>query len=340
MKNLFGVISYIILISIASTTTIQAQSNINQEGYLSNNFTSSLSTEIITHNYNTNYSAKYYRLPLISQDTTKSYQIITNDGNVFIGTIIEQDEQKIVLKTEQFGSITIQKTNLQSMTLIEAEKIIDGDYWQDHMQSTRHFWMPNAYGLKKGEAYYQNVWIFFNQFSVGVTDNILLGGGLIPGFLFGGAPTPIWFTPKVSFPVVKNKVNVGAGGLFATALSADGEGGNLGIVYGQTTFGPRDKNVTLGVGYGYADGNWATKPTFSLGFISRVGRKGYFISENYLISTGSEYLFLGLIGGRSILGSGNVGLDYGLVVPITSDIGTFIALPWLGITVPLSQAKQ
>ena len=49
MKNLFGIISYIILISIASTTTIQAQSNINQEGYLSNNFTSSLSTEIITH---------------------------------------------------------------------------------------------------------------------------------------------------------------------------------------------------------------------------------------------------------------------------------------------------
>ena len=133
MKKVTAVLIYIILISAASTSTIQAQSNNSQEGYLSNSFTNSLRTEIVGHNYIANYSPKYYSLPLISQDTTRSYQIITNDGNVFIGTILEQDEQKIVLKTEKFGSITIQKTNLKSMTLIEAEKIIDGDYWQDHM---------------------------------------------------------------------------------------------------------------------------------------------------------------------------------------------------------------
>ena len=240
------------------------------------------------------------------------------------------------MKTVQFGIITIQKINIKSITLIESEKVKDGDYWADHMQSTRHFWMPNSYGLKKGEAYYQNVWIFFNQFSVGITDNILLGGGLIPAFLFAGSPTPIWLTPKVSIPIIKEKLNIGAGGLFATVIGA--EDLNFGILYGQATFGPRDKNVTMGIGYGYANGEWASKPTFSLGFISRVGRKSYFISENYLITTGTESVFIGIIGGRSMLGSSNVGLDYGLLVPIIPDV-SFFAVPWLGITVPLGKKR-
>ena len=337
MKNLFGVISYIILISIASTTTIQAQSNTNQEGYLSNNFTSSLSTKIITHNYNTNYSLVTFSMPEVKQDTTLTYRITTIDGNEFIGTLVEQDPQKIVLKTSNLGVITIQKINLKSMEIIETEKIKDGAYWADHMQSTRHFWSPNGYGLRKGEAYYQNVWIFFNQFSVGITDNILLGGGIIPAFLIAGTPTPVWITPKVSFPVVKDKVNIGVGGLFATVIGEDNA--NFGIAYGTATFGPRDKNVTVGVGYGYAGNSWASSPTFSLSYIARVGRKGYFISENYLISVDNDYLFLGMIGGRSILGNSSVGLDYGLVVPIASDMGTFIAIPWLGVTVPLGKNK-
>ena len=175
--------------------------------------------------------------------------------------------------------------------------------------------------------------MFFNQVSVGVTDNILIGGGLIPLFLLAGTPSAVWVTPKVSFPVVENKVNVGVGGLFATVVGS--EGSNLGITYGTATFGPRDMNLTVGVGYGYLDGDWGSTPTFSLSYISRVGKRGYFITENYLIN---GEIFIGMIGGRSMLGSGNVGLDYGLVIPI-ADIGTFIAIPWLGITVPIGSKK-
>ena len=336
MKNIIRVFSLILLISIISSAKAQSQTISSHEGYMSNNFTSSLNVNQVPVKVKTNYSPEFFSESMVRQDTTLTYRIVTNDDNEFIGTIVEQDAQKIVLKTEQFGIITIQKINLKSITLIESEKIKDGAYWADHMQSTRLFWMPNGYGLRKGEAYYQNVWIFFNQVSVGVTDNILLGGGLIPAFLFAGAPTPIWFTPKVSLPIVRDKVNIGAGGLFATVIGEDDT--NFGILYGQTTIGPRDRNVTLGIGYGYANGSWASRPTFSLGFISRVGRKGYFISENYLITTGSESVFIGIIGGRSMLGTGNVGLDYGLLVPIIPDT-PFFALPWLGVTVPLGKKR-
>ena len=338
MKKITNAISVLIISTFLCPSMSMAQSLDNGQVPMSKDFTSSLQGNNYQARYKQSPESNFVSLPVIRQDTTLIYQIMTIDGNEFIGTIVEQDAQKIVMKTENLGVITIQKIDIRAINLIEPEKIKDGAYWQDYLQSTRLFWMPNGYGLKKGEAYYQNVWVFFNQFSVGITDNILIGGGLIPLFLFAGTPTPMWITPKVSFPIVKEKVNVGIGGLFATVLGE--ENTNFGIVYGSATFGPRDKNLTVGVGYGYADGDWATRPTLSLGFIARVGRKGYFITENYLISTGTESLFIGMIGGRSILGNGGVGLDYGLVIPIYSNQDTFWAVPWLGLTVPLGKRKN
>jgi len=58
-------------------------------------------------------------------------------------------------------------------------------------------------GLHKGEGYYQNIWVFWNQASFGVTENFSLGFGIIPLFLFGGEAgqySPIWVVPKLSYP--------------------------------------------------------------------------------------------------------------------------------------------
>lgn len=271
----------------------------------------------------------------VKQDTTTLYHIETKDGNTFVGHIVDQDNRVIHFETEGLGIITILKQDIVEMRVISKEKIVEGIFWDDHVQSTRYFWQPNGYGLKKGEGYYQNVWILFNQFSVGVTDHFLIGGGLIPLFLFGGGSTPVWITPKFSIPVKKDKFNLGAGALFATVL---GEGINLGIPYATATFGPRDKNLSVGVGYGYADGEWANSPTFSFSALIRTGQKGYFLTENYFISTGDEYIMLLMFGGRRILGR-KAGLDFGLVLPLSPNLDTFVAIPWLGITIPFGKPK-
>ena len=111
---------------------------------MSKSFTSSLNVNNLPVNRHLNYASKLLSLPAVMQDTTLIYHIITIDDNVFIGTIVEQDSKIIVLKTEQFGIITIQKSNLKSINLAEPEKIKDGIYWADHMQSTRHFWSPST----------------------------------------------------------------------------------------------------------------------------------------------------------------------------------------------------
>lgn len=262
-------------------------------------------------------------------DTTL-VQIETTDGNEFIGTILSENADNLVLKTDNFGEITIQIKNIKSRSDIAVQQIKDGKLWFANPQSTRYFWSPNSFGLKKGEGYYQNIWVLWNQFAYGVTNNLSIGGGIIPLFLFAGTPTPVFATAKFSIPVVKNKFNLGAGAIVGTALGESDTG--VGMIYGLSTFGNPDKNVTVGLGYGFAGGDWASSPTVNINGMFRVSGRGYFITENYIISGAGETVVMLSLGGRSIIKK--AALDYGLFIPFYSDMDTFIALPWLGFTIP------
>ncbi len=261
-------------------------------------------------------------------DTTL-VKIETTDGNEFMGQVVNEDDNKIVIKTEKLGEITIPKTDIKRRETVQVQQIKEGKYWFPNPQSTRYFWSPNGYGLKKGEGYYQNIWVLWNQFSYGVTDYFSVGGGIIPLFLFGGAPTPVFATMKFSIPVEENKVNIAAGAIAGTILGESETG--FGIVYGLSTFGSPDANVTFGLGYGFAGGEWAKAPMVNFNGMFRVSSRGYFITENYLLSGGGETILLISLGGRSIIKK--AALDYGLVFPV-ADIGQFIAIPWLGFTIP------
>lgn len=257
------------------------------------------------------------------------YSVETEEGNKFLGQIVKEDAHTITLKTERLGEVSIYKKDIKSQTEVEPGEIRNGKYWFANPQSTRYFWSPNGYGLKKGEGYYQNIWVLWNQFSYGLTDNFSVGAGVVPLFLFAGGPTPIFGTAKFSIPIKEDKFNIGGGAIFGTVLGEENTG--LGIVYGLTTFGSSDNNVTVGMGYGYADGTWASAPMINLNGMFRLTSRGYFITENYFVSSGGDNILVSMIGGRWIIK--RAALDYGFVIPI-GDIGSFIAIPWLGFTIP------
>lgn len=255
--------------------------------------------------------------------------IETTDGNEFIGEIISEDEKSVKLKTQKFAEITINKSDIKTRKFVVPQQIKDGKYWFPNPQSTRYFWSPNGFGLKKGEGYYQNIWVLWNQFVYGATDNFSFGGGIIPLFLFYGAPTPVFLTAKFSIPVVENKFNIGAGGIVGSVLGAAETG--FGILYGLTTYGNPDNNLTVGMGYGFVGGEWAKSPMINVNGMFRVSNRGYFITENYIINGGGEFAVILSLGGRSIIKK--AALDYGLILPVFD--GRFVfAAPWLGFTVP------
>lgn len=266
------------------------------------------------------------------KDTTL-VRIITNDGNDYLGNVLNETENAIQINTQILGQITIQKKDIKSRETVNNEQIKDGKLWFDNPQSTRYFWSPNGYGLKKGEGYYHNIWVLWNQFAYGITDNISLGGGVIPLFLFGGGPTPVFFTPKVSIPIKKDQFNIGAGAIVGTILGESETG--FGIVYGLTTFGSPNNNVSLGVGYGFAGGDWAKSPMINFGGMFRLTNRGYIITENYFLHAEDVNIVLLSVGGRWIIKK--AALDFGLGIPVSSDMDVFIAAPWLGFTIPFGK---
>jgi len=276
-------------------------------------------------------------LTVISQVEADSVMVYieTTDGNTYTGIVIEQDSAKVVLQTESLGTITIGRENIKEMESVLPVKMVEGKYWFDNPQATRYFYSPNGYGLKAGEGYYQNIWVLFNSFAVGVTDYISIGAGVIPLFLFAGESTPMWITPKFSIPLKKDAFNIGGGALLGAVLGEDDAG--FGILYGLATLGSRDNNVTFGMGYGYAGGDWAKSPMFNFNGMFRTGARGYFITENYYISGEETNVMLISLGGRQIIKK--AGLDYGLFIPFSSDMEGFIAIPWLGITIPFGAKK-
>jgi hypothetical protein len=264
-------------------------------------------------------------------DSLKLHNIETNDGNTYLGVILSETGDSLTIKTEKLGILHLAKGDI--ITDKELKSVIrnKGRYWLPNPQSSRYFWAPNGYGLKKGEAYYQNIWVLYNQVSVGLTDNFSLGGGIVPFFLFPEGVTPVWIVPKFSIPLVKEKVNLGTGAFLGTVIGEDT--GIFGLLYGTSTFGSRDKNMSIGVAYGFAGGEWMGRPLINLSTMVRTGPKGYFISENYFLPIGDQVAAVISLGGRSIIR--NLGLDYSLWIPIGADIGRFIAFPFLGITIPL-----
>jgi hypothetical protein len=152
--------------------------------------------------------------------------------------------------------------------------------------------------------------------------------------LFAGTSTPVWITPKLSIPIVKDKFNVGVGGLMGTVIG-EAESG-FGLVYGTSTLGNRNTNMSLGVGYGYLSGNWADVPVITLSGMLRTGQRGYLLTENYYISTDEGDLLMLFFGGRRLIK--NAGLDFGLMFPFESG-GSFFAIPWLGLTIPFGNTN-
>ena len=263
------------------------------------------------------------------KDSTLTH-IETVEGNEFFGKIIEEDDLSIKLMSNTYGEVTIQKKDIKKRETIVANRIKEGKFWFPNPQSSRYFWAPNGYGLKKGEGYYQNIYVFWNHFSAGITDHFSLGVTVIPMFMFDGAPTPFMVAPKVSIPIKKDQFNIGIGALLGTILFE--ESNKYGLLYGTSTIGTRDNNVSFGISYGFSGNNWSKSPVYNFSGMKRITNRGYFISENYIFPHGDVLMSFG---GRNVWK--RISMDYIFLVPLSSDSNSTLIFPIIGIVIPFGK---
>lgn len=271
-------------------------------------------------------------IPFVAEaQDSETYRITTTDGSVYIGVLISESDESITIRTNSAGDITIDKSNIAKMTRLDGDRFREDGYRHENPLSTRYLFAPSALGLKKGAGYYQNTWILFNNVNYGVTNNFSIGAGTVPVFLFGASYVPFWIMPKISIPVSGDKFHLSAGALIGGVIGEEGGGG--GLLYGTGTLGDADRNLTIGLGYAYGEGEISSTPVINLSGMIRTGRNFFLISENYFIRDSGLY-------GISSFGlrwaPENFSVDFALVRPL-EELGAFIGIPWLGVTIPFGR---
>jgi hypothetical protein len=265
--------------------------------------------------------------------TSQLYRIETTDGNTLVGTLVSETEEAVVLRTRSVGEVTLQRDDIERMGALDSARLQDdGTYWFPNPQSTRYFVAPNALGLPRGHGYYQNTWVLFNNLNYGVSNNLSIGAGTVPLFLFGAGIMPIWALPKVSASVPGTSVHLATGAVVGGVVGG-GSSLSAGLLYGAATVGTRNHNATLGVGYGYADGDLSRTPVINVSAMTRLTQTVYLLSESYIVpSARSGVLSFGVRWAPE-----SFAVDFGLFRFLSPDADSVIALPWLGVTIPFGE---
>jgi len=229
---------------------------------------------------------------VIQQEEKKSFQykIDLVDGTRLTGKILSENDSVIVLELPDLGILSIRRDKIDKMIPMDASKAFRKSLWFKNPNPTRLFFSPTAIPLKRGEGYYQNIYIVANMFNYGVLDNLSIGAGFdfITMFAnFDDVWNPILnFNAKLGFKV-HDYVHVGAGGLYVTMISEF----SAGITYALSTFGTYNNNFTTGLGWGFVDGTFEKKPFIMLGGMARCSEKIWFVTENWFapLDANNEY---------------------------------------------------
>ncbi len=212
-------------------------------------------------------------------DSSEVQVLHTKDGTRFVGRTLEVRSDSLLFESRA-GVVRVARANIATFETIPRERMHGGDVWFPNPNTTRLLFAPTGRMLPRGQSYLNNTYLFFLGYAGGVTDRLTLGGGFSVFPLDDFSDNIFYITPKVGL-YQSDKLNVAVGALVGWAGGEEGDYG--GIAYGVSTFGPPDKSLTIGGGYGFAGGELANDPVFMAGTSIRMSRRIGFISENYLV---------------------------------------------------------
>jgi hypothetical protein len=243
------------------------------------------------------------------------------DGTRIVGRIIGETDEQLEVATPSGATMRFPRAAVESITSRSA-----GDNVPDPNDS-RLFFAPTGRPLRKGTGQFTVHELMFPGVSYGLTDNVTLMGGvsIIPGL--GLDQQLFYVAPKVGARV-SDRFAVSAGYLFARVAEEGFENG-AGIGFAVATLGGSDNSFTGGFGLAHSEGEVA--PILMLGGQARLGRRLFFLSENWIILNGDVRL------GEQPFSAGlrfcgdRVSVDFGLIL-VGELIEEGFPMPWLAFS--------
>jgi hypothetical protein len=224
---------------------------------------------------------------VIKEGIQKDDKVIveTMDGSLIYGFFVEKNASFMVVRSASLDVVTIPIEQIRRIKYVNVMSEVDGNgHPVDYHNSTRYLFSPSGYSLKKGQAYYENIWIFWNSFAYGVSDNFTLSASTeLVSILFGKQFPLIFLNAKYSIPF---KNDTGAFGINLSYLTLPQNSfASYAFLTGSFTVGTRNQNLTVGIGGGFKIENGFRDEVIPLfvSYMGRISQKLSFITENWFI---------------------------------------------------------
>ncbi len=264
----------------------------------------------------------------VTQDTTKQ-TLMMKDGRVFLGKVVEIQDGVVVFVTAQ-DSVRFPMVEVATIRRNSAEMAtVQQPRWRPNPHRTRLFFAPTGRTLDAGEGYLADHFIFFPALTLGLTDRLTAGGGvsIFPGVSIS---EQIFFATSKLGLLASQNVNVAAGALIGGFPGTDKIEGTAGVLFAVGTFGSLDQSITVGVGFGFLDGDLKGKPILVVGGEKRISSGVSLVSENWLVPDADP---LGSFGVR--LFGDFFSVDFGLMGGPFGDVGAF---PYIDLVISFGRS--
>ncbi|HMC97459.1 MAG TPA: hypothetical protein VKG92_07400 [Flavobacteriales bacterium] len=206
--------------------------------------------------------------------------------------------------------------------------------------------MTSALSLDRGEGYYKNMMVTFNQVAIGITRNLSVGAGVdLASVVTTRTRGPVWFGRMQLSGDLSDLVHIGVSSFYlnyplptAAELPDDQKTSGFGAALGMFTFGDADRQITVAGGWGH-DGKRATRgPVLNFAAAYRVFPNVSVITEHWILSDPDKTFPLHTLGIR-VIGE-YLSMDAGVAYDpeITSKI-TPIGLPFIAAILNFGQRR-
>ena len=254
-------------------------------------------------------------------------EIETNDGNIFLGEVVEETSEGYRLKTQDGIVILVPSESIKSVNSVKTITSKKGDIWRADPNKSLYLFSPSAYPIDKNKSYCRDFCLVFPSYNRGYGNNFSIQAGafVVPGLPF--VNTPIVLSGKFSLPKKAESVRL-AGGMMYVSFPIDDASFGLGFAFGTATFGNRFTHFSTTLGWGYVrnDEDWefAEKPILVVAGNRRISNTFALVAEYWLPPEVEDPTDLPLAISARFIGR-----------RIAVDVGAFLLLDMPGLPVPL-----
>lgn len=261
-----------------------------------------------------------YPLSLEKEFRAGLVKVVLDDETVLNGEIQSVTADTVNLRTPSGIFIAIPEVKIREVQRSRVE-MSGGVFYRRDPNDTRLLFAPTGRGLRRGQGYFADYWIFFPTVAVGITDFLAVGGGM--SIIPAANSQLLYIAPKISFSPKEN-ISI-AGGFLRLGIPEEDD---ITLAYGVATLGSSRAALTAGFGVPVTDER--DEMIFLVGGELQTSNSTKIITENWIPSSGDAVFSLGVrfFGERLA-----VDLAFITAASILDDASGWPFIPWVDFAV-------